>query len=222
MINKKIMMSAISIVSAMTLMGGATFAFFTDTATSNGNTFTSGTFDLQVKDNDEVFKNDVTQSFATPTGWAPGDKYVSYICFKNSGTTPIDEILLNLTSPDANSTTLDSFIYVSNIELGDVTSTPTACDAAGAVGSEGLTNFKALFDSRFGTNASLSSLITQINGTNHVDHDLIDGPAKLNQNDIYKFRVEWTFDPSATTSEAGKTVTLNIGFNANQHDTLTP
>ena len=41
-------MSALSIVSAMTLMGGATFAFFTDTASSTGNTFTSGNADLQI------------------------------------------------------------------------------------------------------------------------------------------------------------------------------
>ena len=123
-----------------------------------------------------------------------------------------------LTSPNANNAgvTLDDFVYVSNIELGPVTA--PECLAAGGVGTQGLTDFKALFDSRFGANAPLSSLLTQIDGTDQVQDDLLDGPAKLGPGDIMKFRVEWTFDSSATSSEAGETVNLNIGFNATQNE----
>ncbi len=53
MINRKIAMSAMSIVTALALAGGATFAFFSDTATSNDNTFSTGNADLQIT-NDET------------------------------------------------------------------------------------------------------------------------------------------------------------------------
>jgi len=46
--NKKIAMSAISIVSSLAIMGGATYAAFTDTATLTDNTFAAGTAEIQV------------------------------------------------------------------------------------------------------------------------------------------------------------------------------
>ena len=48
MINRKFTMSALSIVLSMAIMGGTTFAFFTDQAQSTNNTFSTGTADLQV------------------------------------------------------------------------------------------------------------------------------------------------------------------------------
>jgi predicted ribosomally synthesized peptide with SipW-like signal peptide len=214
--NPRIAISLASIAAAGALVVGGTFAFFSDSSSSNSNVFRSGTLDLKVADNNEPFANSVATSFQTPADWAPGQKHVDFICFKNDGSVDIEQVLLTLTSPDAGATTLDNFVYVSNIELGPVSS--GQCASAGTVGTEGLVNFKALFDTRFGVNAPLSSLLAQIDGTNVVDDDLLDGPAKLAPADIMKFRVEWTFDPAATSSEAGKTVTLNIGFNATQNE----
>lgn len=48
MINKKIAISTISILTSLMLMGGATFAFFSDSATSTGNTFSTGSADVQI------------------------------------------------------------------------------------------------------------------------------------------------------------------------------
>jgi predicted ribosomally synthesized peptide with SipW-like signal peptide len=48
MLNKKIITSSMSIIAALSLMTGATFAFFTDSASSTGNTFTTGNADLQI------------------------------------------------------------------------------------------------------------------------------------------------------------------------------
>ena len=218
MINRRIIASGLSIVSALAVMGGATFAFFSDTASSNSNTFGSGTFALSIRDDNQGFSDTIVDSMDTPTNWAPGEKSIDYICFRNDGSIPIEQVLFNLTSADAGSTDLDNFIYVSNIELGDVTSTPTACDTAGAVGDDGLINFKALFDSRFGVNAALSSLLTQIDGSDQVQDDLLDGPAAIAPNSVYKFRVEWTFDPTATSAVAGQTVNVNLGFTGTQNE----
>ena len=47
-INSKILLSVASIAAAAALVVGATFAFFSDTETSSGNTFAAGTLDLKV------------------------------------------------------------------------------------------------------------------------------------------------------------------------------
>src|SRR3989338_2449027 len=47
-INTKILLSLASIAVAAALVVGATFAFFSDSETSTGNTFTAGTLDLKV------------------------------------------------------------------------------------------------------------------------------------------------------------------------------
>lgn len=47
-INSKILLSAAAIFAAVALIIGATFAFFSDTETSEGNTFTAGAIDLKV------------------------------------------------------------------------------------------------------------------------------------------------------------------------------
>ena len=216
--NKKIFLSGVSILSALVLMGAATFAFFNDVASSNNNTFSSGTFALSIRDDNEGFTDTIVDSFDTPTNWAPGDKSTDFICFRNDGSIPIEQVLFRLTSADAGSTTLDDFIYVSNIELGDVTSNPTACEAVGTVGTEGLTNFKALFDSRFGVDAPLSSLIPLIEGDDNVQDDLLDGPAAISPNSIFKLRVEWTFNSSATEAVAGEAVNVNLGFTGTQNE----
>lgn len=46
--NKKIAMSTLSIVTVVALVGGATFALFTDQATANDSTFASGDADLKL------------------------------------------------------------------------------------------------------------------------------------------------------------------------------
>lgn len=218
LLNSRIILSIASIAAAAALIVGATFAFFSDTSSSNGNEFRSGTLDLKVADNNEAFANAVSTSFQTPLNWAPGQTYTDFICFKNDGTVDIEQVLFALSSTNASDAdiTMDDFVYVSNIELGAVTA--AECTTAGLVGSEGLTDFKALFDSRFGVNAPLSSLLTQIDGTDQVQDDLLDGPALLIPADIMKLRIEWTFDTLATNSEAGETVLLDIAFNATQNE----
>src|SRR3990167_4747947 len=58
-INSKILLSVASIAAAAALVIGATFAFFSDTETSTGNTFTAGTLDLKVDSECHYFQNGV-------------------------------------------------------------------------------------------------------------------------------------------------------------------
>ena len=216
---RKIFASLATIGAASALLIGATFAYFSDSSSSNDNIFSSGNFDLQVADNNQAFGESVTASFVSPANWAPGEKFVDFICFKNNGTTDIQQVLFNLTSPNAGlgAVTLDDWVYVETIELGPVTA--PECLAAAGVGTQGLTDFTALFESRFGTDAPLSSLLAQIDGTNQTDDDLLDGTAnKLATGDIMKLRVQWTFDPDATSAQEGQSVEIDLGLNATQNE----
>ena len=218
-INRKIVTSALSIATAGALLVGATFAFFSDPSSSDNNIFSSGNFDLQVADNNELFGESVTGSFVSPANWAPGEKFVDFICFKNNGTTDIQQVLFNLTSPNASSggVTLDDWVYVETIELGPVTA--PECLAAAGVGTQGLTDFTALFESRFGIDAPLSALLVDIDGADQVEDDLLDGAAnKLAPGDIMKLRVQWTFNPAATSAQEGQSVEIDLGFNATQNE----
>jgi len=61
--NIRIGLSLLSIVTALSLTAGATYAFFSDSGTSSGNTFSTGTVNLLLADNNEPATNDVTASF---------------------------------------------------------------------------------------------------------------------------------------------------------------
>src|SRR3989304_7899030 len=189
-INTRILTSALTIGTAGALLVGATFAYFSDSSSSNDNIFSSGNFDLQVADNNQAFGESVTASFVSPANWAPGEKFVDFICFKNNGTTDIQQVLFNLTSPDAalGGVTLDDWVYVETIELGPVTA--PECLAAAGVGTQGLTDFTTLFETRFGPDAPLSALLVDIDGTDQVEDDLLDDAAnKLIPGAIMKLRV---------------------------------
>lgn len=69
--NRKIVISALSALTALGMMGAATFAYFNDTNTSTGNTFSSGTLDLQLANGVSSFTQNVTASFGG-TDMSPG------------------------------------------------------------------------------------------------------------------------------------------------------
>lgn len=66
--NKRIALSGMSILTALALIGGATFAFFSDVETSTGNTFTAGDLDLKI-DNTSYLNHVLNQR----TSWQMSD-----------------------------------------------------------------------------------------------------------------------------------------------------
>lgn len=72
--NKEILLSLIAISTVVALVSGATFAFFSDTETSSGNTFSAGTLDLKIRDQDEDWGDGVTATW-TATDMKPGDEW---------------------------------------------------------------------------------------------------------------------------------------------------
>src|SRR3989344_915283 len=107
--NKKIALSAMSILTSLALLGGATFAFFSDEGTSTDNTFGAGTLDLLLDNDGVTFLDDVTATFDVD-GMAPGDSAAQEISFHNAGSISIAEIAMKLdcvgTDPDTDPSNL--------------------------------------------------------------------------------------------------------------------
>jgi len=81
---KKILITVMAVVLCLGLMGAA-FAYFSDTETSSGNTFTAGTLDLVLSDDDETDLDGVTATWVSPAHWAPGDTVEATLRIKNIG-----------------------------------------------------------------------------------------------------------------------------------------
>lgn len=86
MINKRIAISLMSIAASFAVMGGATFAFFSDNETSSNNAFSAGSLEISLTDQnaDSAFVNENIIS-----NWAPGQEALVNFDVKNTGTLPL-------------------------------------------------------------------------------------------------------------------------------------
>lgn len=90
--NSKIVLSLASIFASVAIVGAATYAYFSDQATSTGNTFTSGTFDLKLTDNNQGPTDTVDTTWSS-NNMAPGTNPVTAtLWFRNSGTVNGDHV----------------------------------------------------------------------------------------------------------------------------------
>lgn len=71
---RKLLLSMLTTLLLTGLLGGGALALFQDTETSSGNTFTAGTLDLKIKDQDEAYGDGVTATW-TASNMAPGDSW---------------------------------------------------------------------------------------------------------------------------------------------------
>jgi len=76
---RKIMSSLMVIALAAMLIGLGTFAYFSDTETSDGNTFTAGTLVLTETGSE-------ASSWVTPDNWAPGETEEGFTVLAHDGT----------------------------------------------------------------------------------------------------------------------------------------
>lgn len=90
--NKRIVLSSVSIFASLALVTGATFAFFSDVGTSTNNTFAAGSFDLLLSDDNQFDVDDVTQTWVG-TNMAPGVTTVdATLKLENGGTVAGDNV----------------------------------------------------------------------------------------------------------------------------------
>lgn len=90
--NSKIALSGLSILASLAIMGGATFAFFSDAGTSNDNIFNSGTLNMLLTDSNQGPTDDVTGTWGLAS--APGDTFIGDLKIQNSGSVDADHVEL--------------------------------------------------------------------------------------------------------------------------------
>jgi len=142
---RKIFASLATIGAASALLIGATFAFFSDTETSEDNTFSAGTLEIDILDQnaDTPFESE-----ALVTNWAPGDQNFVNFDIKNVGSLPIN--LRGFAAGTWGSSELDgqNMVYVTKVERWNGASWETL-----ATGSPAITGY--FYYSPDGTNTSL-------------------------------------------------------------------
>lgn len=220
MLNSRILLSIASVVAAASLMVGGTFAFFSDSVTSNENSFDTGVMELQIRDDNESFTDAVTASTVASNMVPGGAPTESYICFRNTGDYDIEEIILSMTAT-GNVNALAPYVNTTKVELGAVA--PGDC---GDFASGTLTDFTSLHVARFDSNhdgvVSLKESLDQVNGDDRVNDDLLNGPAPAflpaDPNVLLKFRTTWQLSADAPDSAQGKSVIVNTTFKGNQDE----
>lgn len=85
------MLSLATILIASLFAGAGTFAYFSDEATSTGNTFTAGTLDLKIKDGGSYWADGVGVEWSL-SDMKPGDTVYGSIDLKNYGTIAADHL----------------------------------------------------------------------------------------------------------------------------------
>lgn len=119
--NTKIALSGLSILASLTLMGGATFAFFSNSGTSTGNSFSTGTIDLKLSDSAvngglaETDQDSTTVSFGA-SGLAPNSCTGNQtLILKNTGSITANHV--DITANNSNGT-LAPFLRINNLSYG--------------------------------------------------------------------------------------------------------
>lgn len=117
MFNRKILISGISILSALMLMGGATYAFFSSSATSTNNVFGAGTLTLLLDDNNEQSAAAITASFGDTL--APGASTSGFISMHNSGSINIAKVKLGTLETVTSTPDLAGKLNITAATIGD-------------------------------------------------------------------------------------------------------
>ena len=125
---KKLLLSILAIFLVIGLVGAGTFAWFQDTETSTGNTFTAGTMDLKVSDWDEGFGDGVSATW-TMSNMEPGVTTVGPLSvnLQNSGTIAADHVEISFShsitdTPDVESDTNPNSVPADMAEWIEITS----------------------------------------------------------------------------------------------------
>lgn len=209
--NSRIALSVASILAAGALVAGATFAFFSDSASSNNNLFTSGTMDLKLDDIDETTPSaTVSNSISTSTNFAPGESTSGFVSLHNSGTVDIAEVELGVdssvtTNPDSTGDMSD----VLNLTVIADDNTPDPVCSGGS-------DITTTIDSQVGNGVAPLALKEFDNGGVDIFDALFTGTG-IAPGASKNICLTVTFDPNAGNQYQGDVVTTNFAFTANQN-----
>lgn len=206
--NTKIALSSVSILASLAIVAGATFAFFSDSATSTGNTFNSGTLNLLVDDVNESPAPTITGSLSI-SNFAPGQSTSGFISLHNPGTIDIAEVEMTADttpfSPDPDGSDIRNVLQLT-VLLDD--STPDAACSGGVSRTDDI-------EAQVGDTFAPLTLAEFDNGSDVFDAFLTGTglPASSTRNVCFTV----TFDSAASNIYQGDTADTTFSFTANQN-----
>ena len=211
--NKSIWLSILSIFAVVALVGGLTWAYFSDVGTSSANVFNSGTLDMKLTDSSEGPSDSVSGTWGLAS--APGDTFSGDLNIKNSGSVVATHIELKFDN------------VVTNAGSGPGTVSTIAMDRVIEI-----TNLSWDLDGNGSTDTDLLALVTDlnlngikdlddlenrnVNGANDFDDVTFGGV----QSDNHKLHMEGRLSPTlAVNQHQGDSVTMSLTVDMNQDST---
>lgn len=218
---KRLLVSILSILIVGTLVASATFAEFSSTASSTGNTFSAGTLTLAIDGTN-------TAKWVSPSNWAPGGTVTGQIALTNTGSIDSKHVFWKFTDI-TNSDPLHSG-GTANL-LDKVIVTKFYCTykntTVSPVTEKDCADCVAYFTAICGDKVAPLTLkeLTDFanNAYNIVDSDTDSGDGIIlaagNKKD-YTIHFEFQFDPAAGNEYQGTKAGFTMGFNATQNTDL--
>jgi spore coat-associated protein N len=197
---KKILGLTVAALLVMGLVGGGTWAYFSDTETSSGNQFLAGTLDLGLaKTSGTNPVASITGSFVANDTFAPGDAIDATIFVNNAGTIAMASVNLTITN------------------TGVIDGTPTSVDDYNAVtDNDNLLKMIKIKTLKYGTIGAP----TEINTYDGLDlTQLATSPIALGalgaetEQELY---IEFEFSPSADNGCQGDSANITLTFSGLQ------
>lgn len=161
---RRILFLNLMVIGLAAVVAGAagTLAYFSDNATSSSNTFTAGTLNVVLQNGGSgSWTDDVSGTWTTPAGWAPGNTYTQVLKFANVGSVPAHSGLIDFQNGGCTGANMFEKIQVTSYQEswdGGATWDPTD-NAPGLVGVFDLTG-----PGKFGNGDGKLSLWELING----------------------------------------------------------
>jgi predicted ribosomally synthesized peptide with SipW-like signal peptide len=214
---KRLLLSVLAIFLVIGLVGAGTFAWFQDTETSTGNTFTAGTLDLKVADGNEGFGDGVSATW-NMSNMAPGVAFVGpfSVGLQNSGSVAANHVEISFshnitdtpgvesdTNPNSAPADLARWIQIISMSYNGVTwVSPGVTHNLTDLNGNG---FLDLEDVTLGANAAEGGPLDNL------------PPPLPNSVGFRAFAMTLRFNAGATNDIQGDILTTTVIFTLNQH-----
>jgi predicted ribosomally synthesized peptide with SipW-like signal peptide len=218
-VRRSVLLSLLVIGAAVSLIGGATIAYFSSSETV-GVSSTAGTMNLQVsKDNGSTWHDGNTMTWSTPAGWAPGDTATLEVAVRNVGSS--GALVLGVGGQNLGGTLgLVDVIHITEIDAteygySDWMGAPMSYwKDAGPPGSKMDANDDDVVTLREFVDWPYSAKFFE--GLPPLTTDYLDG----NGSEAKRFKISFEFDPAAGNEYQGATASFDLKFTITDDPTL--
>lgn len=192
---KKILGLTIAALLVIGLVGGATWAYFSDTETSTGNSFVAGTLDLGLYNSDNSSSTGSVTGTFSALDWAPGDTDNGTIYVNNNGS-------------------LNSSVNIT-LTYSITDGTPhTVYNYAGTNTTDDISKMIKITTATFGTGNHIAALEGETLDDLQTTGSISLGA--LNADTQVPMFIVWTFDSTASNGCQGDNITVTLKFDSIQ------